>query len=146
MGTMVCLHAHPDDETTSTGGTMAKAAASYIVRYGPATQQDRWEERAGHSPFTLAVEIAALLAAADMAAVAGERSVALYLREKADAWNDAVERWTYVSGTDLAHACGVTGYYVRMRPADTEPFFVIDRQTGIDIATVVEPATPGVKF
>jgi LmbE family N-acetylglucosaminyl deacetylase len=25
--TLVCFHAHPDDETTSTGGTMAKAAA-----------------------------------------------------------------------------------------------------------------------
>jgi LmbE family N-acetylglucosaminyl deacetylase len=27
MGTMVCLHAHPDDETTTTGGTIAKATA-----------------------------------------------------------------------------------------------------------------------
>lgn len=27
MGTLVCLHAHPDDETISTGGTMARAAA-----------------------------------------------------------------------------------------------------------------------
>ncbi|HKU87243.1 MAG TPA: glucan 1,4-alpha-glucosidase [Casimicrobiaceae bacterium] len=95
---------------------MAKRAAGYIVRYGPATQQDRWEERAGYSPFTLAVEIAALLAAADMAAAAGERSIEAYLRETADAWNDAIERWTYVSGTVLARACGVTGYYVRIAP------------------------------
>lgn len=28
MSTLVCFHAHPDDETTSTGGTMAKAAAA----------------------------------------------------------------------------------------------------------------------
>lgn len=27
MGTLVCLHAHPDDECISTGGTMARAAA-----------------------------------------------------------------------------------------------------------------------
>jgi LmbE family N-acetylglucosaminyl deacetylase len=27
VSTLVCFHAHPDDETTSTGGTMAKAAA-----------------------------------------------------------------------------------------------------------------------
>src|SRR5437764_1267119 len=27
MATLVCFHAHPDDETTSTGGVMAKAAA-----------------------------------------------------------------------------------------------------------------------
>jgi GH15 family glucan-1,4-alpha-glucosidase len=30
-------------------------------------RQDRWEEDGGYSPFTLAVEIAALLAAADLA-------------------------------------------------------------------------------
>lgn len=28
MGTLVCLHAHPDDEAISTGGTMARAAAN----------------------------------------------------------------------------------------------------------------------
>ena len=44
---------------------MIEAAAGYIVRNGPATPQDRWEEDAGYSPFTLAAEIAALLAAAD---------------------------------------------------------------------------------
>ncbi|MEM1333877.1 MAG: PIG-L family deacetylase, partial [Actinomycetota bacterium] len=27
MSTLVCLHAHPDDEAISTGGTMARAAA-----------------------------------------------------------------------------------------------------------------------
>jgi len=26
MGTLVCFHAHPDDESISTGGTMAKVA------------------------------------------------------------------------------------------------------------------------
>jgi LmbE family N-acetylglucosaminyl deacetylase len=28
MGTLVCFHAHPDDESIATGGTMAKAAAA----------------------------------------------------------------------------------------------------------------------
>ena len=27
MGTLVCFHAHPDDESISTGGTMARAVA-----------------------------------------------------------------------------------------------------------------------
>ena len=27
MGTLVCLHAHPDDESISTGGTIARAVA-----------------------------------------------------------------------------------------------------------------------
>ena len=39
----------------------------FLVRNGPVTQQDRWEEDAGYSPFTLAAEIAALLVAADLA-------------------------------------------------------------------------------
>src|SRR4051812_43996639 len=28
MGALVCFHAHPDDESIGTGGTMAKAAAA----------------------------------------------------------------------------------------------------------------------
>ena len=46
---------------------MVRRAASYLVRNGPVTQQDRWEEDGGYTPFTLAAEIAALLAAADLA-------------------------------------------------------------------------------
>src|SRR5439155_422629 len=42
---------------------LVERAARFIVRNGPVTQQDRWEEDAGYSPFTLAVEIAGLLAA-----------------------------------------------------------------------------------
>src|SRR5690606_15834276 len=42
---------------------MVRQAAGYIVANGPASRQDRWEEDGGYSPFTLAVEIAALLAA-----------------------------------------------------------------------------------
>jgi glucoamylase len=97
--------------------TMVRGAAGYIVRNGPVTDQDRWEENAGYSPFTLAAEIAALLAAADFAEGANEPDIATYLRETADAWNDSIERWTYVNGTELARACGVTGYYVRIAPA-----------------------------
>ncbi|TMH64483.1 MAG: glucan 1,4-alpha-glucosidase, partial [Betaproteobacteria bacterium] len=97
---------------------MVRRAASHLVRNGPVTQQDRWEEQAGYSPFTLAVEIAALLAAADFAAAAHEDSIAVYLRETADTWNANIERWTYVSDTDLARDCDVAGYYVRVAPAD----------------------------
>ncbi len=98
---------------------MVRRAASFIVRNGPVTQQDRWEEDAGYSPFTLAVEIAALLAAADLAESNGDPPVAAYLRDTADAWNDCVERWVYVSGTELARRVGVQGYYVRIAPPET---------------------------
>jgi glucoamylase len=97
---------------------MVRRAASFLVRNGPVTQQDRWEEDGGYSPFTLSVEIAALLAAADFAEEAGEALAARYLRETADAWNANIERWTYVSGTELARQVGVEGYYVRIAPAE----------------------------
>lgn len=99
--------------------TMVRRAACYVVRNGPVTQQDRWEEDPGYSPFTLAVEIAALLAAADLAELSQEPGVAGYLRETADNWNANVEQWTYATGTDLARQIGVEGYYVRIAPPET---------------------------
>jgi glucoamylase len=93
---------------------MVRRAAAFIVRHGPSTEQDRWEEDPGLSPFTLAVEIAALLIAADLAETAGEPDVANYLRETADTWNDDIESGTYVTGTALAQRVGVKGYYVRI--------------------------------
>jgi glucoamylase len=97
---------------------MVKTAARFVVQNGPVTGQDRWEEDAGYSPFTLAVEIAALLAAADLADHMDDAPVAAYLRETADSWNDQIERWIYVSATPLARDCHVDGYYVRIAPPD----------------------------
>lgn len=98
---------------------MAHQAAGFLARTGPVTEEDRWEEDPGYSPFTLAVEIAALLAAADLADLNNEPRIAKFLREKADEWNGNIERWTYVMHTDLARKLGVEGYYVRISPAET---------------------------
>jgi len=95
---------------------MVRQAVAYLVRNGPVTQQDRWEEDGGYSPFTLSVEIAALLAAADFAEDSGDFGLAQYLAETADTWNEGVERWTFVTGTDLARNAGANGYYVRISP------------------------------
>jgi len=84
------------------------------------SEQDRWEEDAGFSPFTLAVEVSALLAAADLADAVGKKEIAVFLLETADTWNDSIERWTYVMGTDLAQQIGVGGYYVRIAPPEVE--------------------------
>jgi glucoamylase len=97
---------------------MIRGAAGFLVRNGPVTGQDRWEENAGYSPFSLAVQISALLVAADFADGAQEPAVASVLRATADAWNEGIERWTYVTNTRLAKECGVEGYYVRIAPAD----------------------------
>lgn len=98
---------------------MVRRAVGYVVGGGPVTQEDRWEEDAGYSPFTLAAEVAALLAAAGMAEEMREPGVARYLRETADAWNEGIERWTYARGTALAGELGVDGYYVRIAPVET---------------------------
>ncbi len=98
---------------------MVRQAAGYLVCNGPVTQQDRWEEDEGYSPFTLAVEIAALVLAADIAETQGESKLAQYLLETADTWNDSIERWTYVSASDpgasdFARKFNVSGYYIRI--------------------------------
>jgi glucoamylase len=97
---------------------MVRRAVSYIATNGPVTEQDRWEEEPGFAPFTVAVEIAALLVAADLADRSGEPPVATYLRDTADAWNDSIEESLYAKGTALARRLGVEGYYVRIAPPE----------------------------
>ncbi len=103
---------------------MVRKAAEFIVSNGPVTQQDRWEEDGGYSPFTLAAEISALLIAADLAESIGRAQPAEFLRQIADTWNDNIERWTYAVNSDLTARLGlqgnVEGYYVRITPLDDE--------------------------
>jgi len=99
---------------------MVRQAAGYLVRNGPVSPQDRWEEDPGYSPFTVGAEIAALLAAADMADSNREAAVAKYLREIADVWQASIDRWMFVSGTDWCRHYGVDGYYVRIAPTATK--------------------------
>jgi glucoamylase len=102
---------------------MIEAAAGYIIRTGPTTQQDRWEEDSGYSPFTLAVEIAALLAAADAMEAAGTGAMAQYLRETADGWNEQIDNWTYATDTELSRQLGIDGYYMRIGFAGSDGAF-----------------------
>lgn len=95
---------------------MIKKATRFLIKNGPSSQQDRWEENAGYSPFTLAAEIAALLAAADLYEMFGDKSAASYIRNTADIWNENIESWTYVSQTQLAKELNIEGYYVRIAP------------------------------
>jgi glucoamylase len=100
---------------TGVGGVeaMVRRAVRYLVNHGPISAQDRWEENAGISPFTLGIEIVALIAAADFLD-AEERAYALDL---ADCWNERIEDWTYVEDGVLAPEHDVKGYYVRLGPA-----------------------------
>jgi glucoamylase len=95
-----------------------RRAAAFLVRHGPVSPQDRWEEEPGYAPFTIATEVAALVVAAELAGAVGEQTTATYLLETADAWNASIERWLYVTRTELADQHGVEGYYVRVAEPD----------------------------
>ena len=95
---------------------MIHRAAGYLARNGPISPQDRWEENPGISPFTLGIEIVALVAAADhLPAEDG-----LYALSLADYWNERLEDWTYVESGAFIEEFGVEGYYVRIAPALSE--------------------------
>ena len=91
---------------------MVARALGFLMRQGPVSDQDRWEEDAGLNTFTLAACICAL--------VAGARFLAQDARELAlafaDYWNAQLEAWTSVRDTPLARLYGVPGYYVRVAP------------------------------
>ena len=130
----------PDD--VSRFWPMVRRAAAYLARNGPVTQQDRWEEDPGYTPFTLAVEIAGLLAAADLADRNGERPIATYLRETADCWNASIERWTYVSGNGVRPA-GRGGGSLRSRGARGARRAVTPRRLRTRRSARGEPGRPG---
>ena len=71
-----------------------KPAADFIVRRGPQTEQDRWEEKSGYSPATLAAQIAGLVCAAEIAKHNGDQPSSDTYLKTADQWNANIERWT----------------------------------------------------
>jgi glucoamylase len=91
-----------------------RRALRFIVREGPVTCQDRWEEDTGVNTFTVAVAIAALVEGGRFLE-AREAECALML---ADAWNARLEDWTWAEDTALARSLGVPGYYMRSAPED----------------------------
>ncbi len=108
-----------DDDELSRLWPMVRRAAAFLICNGPVTPQDRWEEDAGYSPFTLATEITALLAAGDIAERLSPEStsnrtssneinfsnttIANYPRETADSWYSNLDRWTYAKDTGEGH-------------------------------------------
>jgi glucoamylase len=91
-----------------------KPTADFIIKRGPATGQDRWEEKSGYSPATIAAEIAGLVCAARIARIQGEpQSARAYLQE-ADEWAREVERWTATN----TGRYGDGRYYLRITEND----------------------------
>lgn len=97
-------------------------AAGFLVRYAPVTQQERWEENAGYSPSTLAIVIAALICAADIARARKSNGLASYLETFAD-WIEAnLDQWTTTT-EGILHP-EIKHHYMRIRPpAPGQPFY-----------------------
>jgi glucoamylase len=95
-------------------------AASFLVRYAPVTQQERWEENSGYSPSTLGPVISSLICAADIAR-AEFPELSDFLEDYAD-WIEAhLDEWTTTTAGVLLPE--VPYHYMRIRPpAEGEPF------------------------
>ena len=101
---------------------MVLRAAGYLMRQGPSTPQERWEENAGYSPSTLASNIAALTCAAAFARERGDEATAAFLQQHADFLEQHVEAWTVT--TDGTLLPGVSRHFIRIHPVtpgDPEP-------------------------
>jgi len=94
---------------------MVQRACGFVMRNGPATAQDRWEEAGGYSPSTLASIIAALICAAELFEARGDKHTAEFARTYADFLESHVEKWTVTNQGSLVP--GVTRHYIRINPA-----------------------------
>lgn len=112
---------------------MVRRALRFIALHGPASEEDRWEEDRGLSPFTLAVAIAGLVVGAGYLEGA-EREMVLAL---ADCWNAQIEEWTVARDTPLDREHGIAGHYVRIAPRD-----VLDDRAALHAPIVVNNRDP----
>ncbi len=87
-----------------------KKSADFIVKNGPATPQERWEEEGGYSPSTIAAEIAGLVCAAEIAKKNGDKKSAELWLKTADEWEANIEKWTATT----VGKYGDGNYYVRI--------------------------------
>jgi glucoamylase len=91
-----------------------KPAAEFILRHGPATPQERWEEEAGYSPSTIAAEIAGLVCAAEIARRNKDEAARKRYLETADRWAANIDRWTATTSGPYADK----NYYLRISDDD----------------------------
>ena len=95
---------------------MVLKAASYLLRHGPVTQQERWEEASGYSPSTLASNIAALIGAAYFCRQRADETAAEFLEQYSDFLESHVEAWTVTTQGTLVP--DIPRHYVRILPDD----------------------------
>jgi glucoamylase len=99
--------------------SMVRRACGFLIREGPVTAQERWEEAGGYSPSTLAAHIGALVCAAEFLDDRGDKKAAEFVRHYADFLESHIERWTVTDRGTLVP--GIRRHYIRINPG------VIDR-------------------
>jgi glucoamylase len=93
-------------------------AAAFLIRQGPVTVQERWEENAGYSPSTLAMVIAGLVCAAEFVAKDDDAGTRQFILVYADWLAAHIEDWTVTTNGELID--GVRRHYIRINPTDPE--------------------------
>jgi len=94
--------------------SMVRRACGFLIREGPVTAQDRWEEAAGYSPSTLAAHIAALICGAEFFDDRGDARTAEFVRSYADFLESHIEHWTVTRRGTLVP--GIRRHYIRINP------------------------------
>jgi glucoamylase len=119
---------------------MVLKAASYLLRHGPVTQQERWEEASGYSPSTLASNIAALIAAAYFCRLRANEDAAKFLEQYSDFLESHIEAWTVTTEGSLVP--GIRRHYIRIQPDDVDnPNPAEDPNSGILKIANLAPGT-----
>jgi glucoamylase len=118
-----------------------KPAADWLVKTGPMTDMDRWENQSGWSPGTIASEIAGLICAADIARRNGDDASAATYEQTADDWQKNVESWTATTNGPYSDK----PYYLRVtkdaNPNDGSTYSIGDSgPSAMDERKVVDPS------
>jgi glucoamylase len=125
-----------------------KPAADFLLGFAPLSEhpapytlQERWEEQSGYSPACIASEVAALVCAADIARVNGDKASAKRYLATADSWRSQIEKWTVTSNGPYSSS----PYYLRLtkdgRPDAGTTYNLANGGPGaIDQRKVIDPS------
>ena len=103
-------------------------AAEFLINYGPATEQERWEENSGYSPSTLASNIAALICASAFCRESGDETTARFIEDYADFLEEHLEQWTVTDQGNLVP--GISRHYIRINPVAVDDIHHDDSPNG----------------
>jgi glucoamylase len=99
-------------------GVLIFRGTAFLIRQGPVTAQERWEENSGYSPSTIATVIAGLVCAAEFARERDKAETAEFILAYADWMSSHVEDWTVTTRGSLV--AGIPRHYLRINPSSAD--------------------------